>query len=77
MNNTKNWSLVIQRISTFLLLIAFVIQIISIIFMESDLEIYEIEELHEISGFVFLGLMLFHIVLHYKRLKSIFLSKTK
>jgi hypothetical protein len=77
MNNTKNWNFTIKRICTFLLLLTLFIQIVSIIFIESDVDICSFEEVHEISGYIFLGLMILHIVSHFKSLKKMSLSKTK
>lgn len=61
----------LRQISTIGLLLVIVTQIITIILMETANDIDEIEELHEICGFILLGLVLLHIILFRKSFNSL------
>ena len=71
MNNKINWTGYFRRISTILLLIFLVIQIIVALLLAADVDDFEIDEIHEICGFIFLGLMVVHIAVYWKSLKSL------
>jgi hypothetical protein len=75
MKNTINWINLIRRISSMLLLLFLVIQIIIVLLLEADVDDFEIDEIHEVTGFIFLGLMLVHILVYWKSLKSLFKFK--
>lgn len=75
MKNTLNFTRIIKRISTLALLLTVIIQIVTIILMETGFEKFEIEEIHEICGFTFFGLILVHIIIFRKSLKSMLTSK--
>jgi uncharacterized membrane protein len=60
-----------------LLLLTLLIQIVSIILMEAEFDKFEIEEIHEISGFTFLGLIFVHVVLFRKSIMNLISNKTK
>jgi len=77
MNNKKKINNTIRRISSILLLLFVVIQIVIVIILEADIDICVIEEIHEITGFIFIGLMLVHVLVYWKSLKSSFISKAK
>jgi succinate dehydrogenase hydrophobic anchor subunit len=66
----------IRRISTILLLIFLVVQIFIVLLLEADVDEFEIDEIHEVFGFIFLGLMVVHILVHWKSMKSLFKFKT-
>ena len=65
----------LRRISSILLLLSVIIQIIVVLFLAADFDEFEIDEFHEISGYVLLGLMLVHTALYWKSLKSLFIFK--
>ena len=67
----------LRRISSILLLLSVIIQIIVVLFLAADFDEFEIDEIHEISGYVLLGLMVIHTFLYWKNLKSLFLIKRK
>jgi cytochrome b561 len=75
MKNTRSFTPIVRRICNILLLCTLIVQVISIVFLEFDFDEFEVEEIHEISGFVFLGLMLVHLVLYWKSLKNLFVNK--
>jgi uncharacterized membrane protein len=77
MNNNINWNRLIRRLSTFLLLLTFFMQIIAVIFIDADFREFEMEEFHPIIGFAFVGAILIHLVIIRKSLKSILISKTR
>ena len=77
MNKQIDWNRSIRRISTFLLLITFVVQIVAVVFIDADINEFEMEEFHPISGFAFFGAILIHLVIVRKSLKSIFITKTQ
>lgn len=74
MKKTLNFTQIIKRISILALLLSLFIQIVSVIFMVSDIEICEIDEIHEISGFVFFGLIAAHLIVFRKGLVNILTS---
>jgi succinate dehydrogenase/fumarate reductase cytochrome b subunit len=71
MNSTINWISIIRRISSILLLIFLVMQIIIVLLLAADVDDFEIDEIHEVCGFIFLGLMVVHILVYWKSLKSL------
>ena len=73
MNNTAIINSLIRPISSILLLLSMILQIVVAILLAADVEECEIEEIHTINGFIFLGLMLIHVFLYRKNLKSLFL----
>jgi len=66
----------LRQISVFSLFIAGIAQVISIMLFEFEIKSEEIEEFHEICGFTFLGLILFHLVLFQKNIRNLISSKT-
>lgn len=70
------WNRLIRRISTFLLLITFLVQIVAVVLIDADIGELEMEEIHPIIGFAFFGAILIHLVVIRKSLKSILISKT-
>jgi hypothetical protein len=77
MNNTINPINILRRISSILLLLSVIVQIAVVLLLASDFDEFEIDEIHEISGYVLLGLTLIHIALYWKSLKSLFIFKRK
>ena len=67
----------VRRISSILLLLSVILQIAVVLFLAADFDEFEIDEIHEISGYVLLGLMLVHTALYWKCLKSLFIFKAK
>ncbi len=67
----------LRRLSSVLLLLSVIIQITIVLFLAADFDEFEIDEIHEISGYVLLGLMLVHTALYWKSLKSLFLIKRR
>ena len=67
----------LRRISSILLLLSVIIQITVVLFLAADFDEFEIDEIHEITGYVLLGLMLIHTALYWKSLKSLFSFKVK
>ena len=65
----------LRRVSTVALLLTVIIQIVSILLMENGFEKFETEEIHEITGYLFFGLTLVHIVVFRNSLKSILTFK--
>ncbi|MBN1597522.1 MAG: DUF4405 domain-containing protein [Bacteroidales bacterium] len=72
-----NWKRLIRRISTLLLILTVVAQATTLILFETTNNEHEIEELHETLGYVFFGLILVHIILFRKSLKSLVSLKNK
>jgi hypothetical protein len=68
---------ILRRISSILLLLSIIIQITVVLFLAADFDEFEIDEIHEITGYVLLGLMLIHTALYWKSLKSLFSFKVK
>jgi hypothetical protein len=77
MNNQTNLINILRRISSILLLLSVFVQIVIVLFLSADFDEMEIDEIHEISGYVLLGLMLAHTALYWKSLKSMFSFKEK
>jgi len=77
MNNKIHCNRLIRRISTILLITTFLLQIVVVIAIDADIGDFEMEEFHPISGFVFFGAILIHLVIVRKSLKSIFITKTQ
>ena len=77
MNKKIYWNRLIRRISTVLLLITFLVQIVAVVLIDADIGEFEMEEFHPISGFAFFGAILIHLVVIRKSLKSILISKTQ
>jgi cytochrome b561 len=65
----------LQRITSVLLLLTMALQIMVVLFLSADIDEFEIDEIHEVTGFVFLGLMFLHILLYWKGVKSLFTFK--
>ena len=76
MNKNIYWNRLIRRISTVLLLITFLVQIVAVVLIDADIGEFEMEEFHPISGFAFFGAILIHLLIVRKSLKSILISKT-
>jgi len=76
MTNT-NITRTIRKICTFLLLLAVIMQITTVILIETGFSIFDIGEVHEICGFTIIGLVLVHVIIFRKSLKSILTSKSK
>lgn len=77
MKNQNNILKIVRRFSTIALLIVSIAQIVTIILLETGFKNPEVEELHEICGFLFFGLVLLHIIIFRKSLKNMFISKTQ
>ena len=77
MNNSINPVNLLRRISSILLLLSVIMQIAVVLLLAADFDEFEIDEIHEVSGYVLLGLTLIHIALYWKSLKSLFLFKRK
>jgi hypothetical protein len=77
MSDKIKWISLIRQISSILLLFTTVLQIVVIILLEADIDISEIDEYHEVIGFIFMGLMVIHIWVYWKNVKSLFLFKSK
>jgi hypothetical protein len=75
MNNSKSITKIIRRFSTLLLLLTVLIQLVSVILMEVEFDKFEVEEIHEISGFTFFGLLIVHIVLFRKSIMNLMTKK--
>ena len=71
------WNRLIRRVSTVLLLITFLVQIVAVVLIDANIGEFEMEEFHPISGFAFFGAILIHLVVIRKSLKSILISKTQ
>ena len=67
----------IRRISSILLLLLTAFQIIIIILLEADIESCDLEDFHEIFGYIFLSLIVIHILSHWKRIESLFMFRKK
>lgn len=77
MKNQNSISRIVRRICTIALFVTIIAQILSVILLEVGTENSAVEELHEICGFLFFGLVLIHILLFRKSLKNMFISKVK
>jgi cytochrome b561 len=66
---------IVRRLSTALLLITVIVQLVTVIIMEFGPESHDIEEIHEVAGFTFFGLVLLHIVFFRKSLKHLISQK--
>jgi hypothetical protein len=77
MNNTIKPFNLLRRISSILLLLSVIVQITAVILLAADFDELEIDEFHEISGYILLGLMLIHTALYWKSLKSLFSFRVK
>ena len=77
MNNMINPINILRRISSILLLLSVILQIAVVLLLAADFDEFEIDEIHEISGYILLSLTLIHIALYWKSLKSLFLFKRK
>jgi hypothetical protein len=73
---TQELNRLLRRTSVFSLLITGIAQVISIMLFELEIKSEEIEEFHEICGFTFLGLILFHLVVFRKNIRNLLSSKT-
>jgi uncharacterized membrane protein len=71
MNNKINLITLLRRISSILLILSVILQITVVLFLAADFDEYEIDEIHEISGYILLGLMVIHTALYWKSLKSL------
>ena len=54
MKNIINWKYQIRRINSVLLLLCLFLQIVFIIFLQADIAECEVEEIHQIFGYIFL-----------------------
>ena len=77
MNKKIYCNRLIRLISTVLLLITFMVQIVAVVLIDADIGEFEMEEFHPISGFAFFGAILIHLLIVRKSLKSILISKTQ
>jgi hypothetical protein len=68
---------ILRRITSILLLFSVIFQIAIVLFLAADFDEFEIDEIHEISGYILLGLILIHTALYFKSLKSLFYLKNK
>jgi uncharacterized membrane protein (DUF373 family) len=70
-----NWIGILRKISSILLLLSVALQIVIVALLEvfeDNIEDFELDEIHEVTGFVFLGLILAHTVLYWKSIRSLF-----
>jgi hypothetical protein len=65
----------IRRISSILLLIFTVLQALVIFMLAADIFECEVEEFHGAVGYIFMSLMLVHILVYWKGVKALFISK--
>lgn len=65
-----NWTKLIRKISTTVLLLAVLNQMITVILFVTDFDLFDFSEIHEIGGFVFFSMVLVHIFLFRKSLKN-------
>ena len=78
MNNTSIFKSLMRPISSVLLLLSVILQFVFALLLAFDIEVCGIEEIHSINGFILLGLMLIHVFIYWKSLKSLFrLNKFK
>jgi hypothetical protein len=77
MKNQISPFLFLRRLISILLLVSVIIQIVLVLFLAADFDEFEIDEIHEVSGYVLLGLMLIHTALYFKNLKSLFYLKNQ
>lgn len=77
MKNVNNFLKILRRYSTIALLLIVIVQVVTIILLETGVKSPEFEELHEICGFIFFGVVLIHLFLFRKSLKNIIISKTQ
>jgi hypothetical protein len=68
---------VLRRITSILLLLSLIFQIVIVLCLAADFDDFEIDEIHEVSGYVLLALILIHTALYFKSLKSLFYLKNK
>ncbi len=71
MNGKTYWIAIIRRIISILLLIFLVMQTLIVLLLSADIDDFEIDEIHEVCGFIFLGLIVAHLLTHRKSLKSL------
>lgn len=77
MKNVNNFLKILRRFSTIALLLIVIVQVVTIILLETGVKSPEVEELHEICGFIFFGVVLIHLFLFRKSLKNIIISKSQ
>jgi hypothetical protein len=77
MKNQISLFSLLRRLTSILLLVSVIVQIVVVLFLAADFDEFEIDEIHEVSGYVLLGLMLIHTALYFKNLKSMFGIKTR
>ena len=77
MNNKNNWNKMIQKACAIMLLLTMFVQFLSVLLLVTDLEIFEIDEIHETIGFIFYGLTIIHIVIYRKYLFKLFSIKVQ
>lgn len=77
MNNPINITRSIRRIATPLLLLTVIVQMTTVILLLTGFSLFNIGEVHEICGLTFFALVILHVILFRKSLKSIFSAKTK
>ena len=75
MNNKNNWNKMVQKACAIMLLLTMFIQFLSVLLLITDMEIFEIDEIHETIGFIFYGLTIIHIVIYRKYLFKLFSIK--
>jgi cytochrome b561 len=76
MSNSINFNKLIRSISSLLLLLCFVFMLLSVVFPDLEIGEFEMEESHEVFGWIFFALMLIHIVLYWKSMKNMFNLKS-
>jgi len=67
----------IRQVSLALLLTMAILQVSTIVLMETGFQGFDVGELHEFCGFTLFGLIAIHIIVFRKSLKVIFFPKTK
>lgn len=75
MNSKNGFINLIRRISSILLLIFTVLQALVIFMLATEIFECEAEDIHEVVGYIFMSLMLVHIMVYWKGVKALFISK--
>lgn len=77
MSNPINITRSIRKIATPLLLLTVIVQMTTVILLLTGSSLFNIGLVHMICGFTFFGLVILHVILFRKSLKSIFSAKSK
>jgi uncharacterized integral membrane protein len=77
MNYRTYWKRLVRRISIWILLIAFFVQIVAAVFINVEFGEFEMEEFHPLSGLIFFAAILIHLLVIRKSLMSLLTFKTQ